>query len=320
MSQLTELEIPSRFLASSEFVGMTLIHDKIQAIQDIEHNLYRGIEQLAIVSRLEADQSIPESVIQYLEEVSPANEGLFTVSLGAGKTIATIIEGLKKMIEWMYTTAIDLFKMIFDQYYRSQRKFLKFQQYLMSITEEGRKERIKGYKTTITSYGEAVDLLQQIIAMNKEIQSASGVSISEHLDRFVVTATEEFGCKLIDGKLVDVSGFTKSSKLTTLKDQGWTYDTIARIVEGMLLAASENTSSKQAEKNVISAVKSLEREVNALVRANTDPVIVTRVQQRVADRKKVQDFITSSLRVTTVRFTWLDNQVSAAMTGVLKTR
>lgn len=308
------------FIASSFHSRMLRINDLTQQSLNIFAQMEQCANYLDILSRLDATAPVPEAIVKFVKDTQPAMEGLINVSLGTGSLISNTIDGLKRLLNFLWNLAVDLFKWLTDQYYRAQRKFIRYNRIILDITEPSRIAQIEKQHVSVGSFNTVSILLHQVIAMNKEIQSASAVSIADHIDRFVVTATTDFGCRYIDGKVIEGKPFVDMQSTGLMIDLGWSVDNIKDIISGVLTAAAEMVASKVTEKNTLGAIRALENEINSLVRNNTEPVLIESVQKRVADRRKIHNFILSSLSVAAIRYTWVGAQLDKLIEVVERTR
>ncbi len=308
------------FIASSFHSRMLRINDLTQQSATIFTQMEQCVNYLDILSRLDTRAPVPEAIVKFVKDTQPAMEGLINVSLGTGSVISNTIDGLKRLLRFLWNLAVDLFKWLTDQYYRAQRKFIRYNRIVLDITEASRIVQIEKQQVTVASFNTVSTLLRQVIAMNKEIQSASAVSIADHVDRFVVTATTDFGCKYIDGKVIEGRTFGDMQSTGLMVDLGWSVDNIKDIISGVLTAASEMVASKVTEKNTLGAIRALENEINSLVRSNTEPVLIESAQKRVADRRRIHNFILSSLSVAAIRYTWIGAQLDKLIEVVGRTK
>lgn len=296
------------------------INDVCSKLHEVWQQIDRGSALLQLAYQYK-DEELPLSVEEFLTDTKElfSMEGL-NVSIGSFKGVGNVIDAIKRAIQFMADLAIDLFRRIFDQYYRAQRKFLNYQSTLLQITDDDRKEAIVNTVVNVAANSAVNDLIKEVLAMNLEMQSASGVATADHLDRFIRTATKEFGCKYTDGKLLDVRTISIPTQNITLLTNGWSFDAIKETLKGLLVLSNDIVTTKQTEKNINKMIKELESDLNRNVRTNSPPAVIQNIQDKLADKRRIQTFINSGLVILATRLAWLDTQITLVMNAVQKAR
>ncbi len=258
---------------------------------------------------------LPVSVEYYLEEVNRSGlvscESLIQVNSPVIDTINNILQGILSAIKWIVTQFVDLFRLIFDMYYRAQRKFIKQQQFLLQFTNPDMRAKFENTSMKTITHVDFIKFNNQLNKLILVLQSATRVAAYEHVDKLFTNCEAEVGCRIDGGNtLVNLTDVTKLEIQGMLKDIGWSYTGVVDANTAMLLTVHDTTTLQRLNKAVNAEAKLLQSQVEKSVRENTHPATVTNLQERLNMQRQIHAFVKSGLVIIATRMSWMDHYFS----------
>lgn len=275
-------------------------------------NLYNRGTALHNAYAVHSDrETLPVSVEYYLDEVERSGlvsmEGLITVKSPVVDSIKRILNGLLRAIQWIIEQFVHLFRLIFDMYYRAQRKLTAQQQFILQFTDPAMRERFETTSmktipsTVFASFNKQVNNLVLIL------QSSSRVVSFEHTQKLFTNSESDLGCRVENmTTLVNTVELANLEQVGTLGDLGWTYDTVYDTVGKLLVTTHDTVTLKHLNKLVEGKARELEKEIQKGISGNVHPAAVTALQEQLSSERLVHEFVRSGLVVIATRIGWMD--------------
>lgn len=260
-------------------------------------------------------ETLPVSVEYYLDEVSRSGlvsmEALIEVKTPVMDSIKRILGSLLRAIQWIIEQFVHLFRLIFDMYYRAQRKLTAQQQFILQFTDPAMRERFEMTsmktipKSVFASFNKQVNNLVLIL------QSSSRVVSFDHTQKLFTNSESELGCRVENATtLVNIVGLTNLEKYGTLRDLGWDYKSVYDTVGELLVTTHDTVTLKHLNKLVEGKARELEKEIQKNISGNAHPATVTTLQEQLSSERLVHEFVRSGLVVIATRIAWMDEYFS----------
>lgn len=260
-------------------------------------------------------ETLPVSVEYYLDEVSRSGlvsmEALIEVKTPIIDSIKNILGALLRAIQWIIEQFVHLFRLIFDMYYRAQRKLTAQQQFILQFTDPAMRERFESTsmktvpKTVFASFNKQVNNLVLIL------QSSSRVVSFGHTQKLFTNSEAELGCRVENmTTLVNTVELTSLERLGTLRDLGWDYQSVYDTVGELLVTTHDTVTLKHLNKLVEGKARELEKEIQKNISGNAHPATVTTLQEQLSSERLVHEFVRSGLVVIATRIAWMDEYFS----------
>ena len=260
-------------------------------------------------------ETLPISVEYYLDEVSRSGlvsmEALIEVKTPVMDSIKRILGSLLRAIQWIIEQFVHLFRLIFDMYYRAQRKLTAQQQFILQFTDPAMRERFEMTsmktipKSVFASFNKQVNNLVLIL------QSSSRVVSFDHTQKLFTNSESELGCRVENATtLVNIVELTNLEKYGTLRDLGWDYKSVYDTVGELLVTTHDTVTLKHLNKLVEGKARELEKEIQKNISGNAHPATVTTLQEQLSSERLVHEFVRSGLVVIATRIAWMDEYFS----------
>lgn len=270
--------------------------------------------QHAYVTHIDRE-TLPVSVEYYLDEVSRSGlvsmEALIEVKTPIMDSIKSILGSLLRAIQWIIEQFVHLFRLIFDMYYRAQRKLTAQQQFILQFTDPTMRERFEMTsmktipKSVFASFNKQVNNLVLIL------QSSSRVVSFDHTQKLFTNSESELGCRVENATtLVNIVELTNLEKYGTLRDLGWDYKSVYDTVGELLVTTHDTVTLKHLNKLVEGKARELEKEIQKNISGNAHPATVTTLQEQLSSERLVHEFVRSGLVVIATRIAWMDEYFS----------
>lgn len=270
--------------------------------------------QHAYVTHIDRE-TLPVSVEYYLDEVSRSGlvsmEALIEVKTPVMDSIKSILGALLRAIQWIIEQFVHLFRLIFDMYYRAQRKLTAQQQFILQFTDPTMRERFEMTsmktipKSVFASFNKQVNNLVLIL------QSSSRVVSFDHTQKLFTNSESELGCRVENATtLVNIVELTNLEKYGTLRDLGWDYKSVYDTVGELLVTTHDTVTLKHLNKLVEGKARELEKEIQKNISGNAHPATVTTLQEQLSSERLVHEFVRSGLVVIATRIAWMDEYFS----------
>ena len=270
--------------------------------------------QHAYVTHIDRE-TLPVSVEYYLDEVSRSGlvsmEALIEVKTPITDSIKSILGSLLRAIQWIIEQFVHLFRLIFDMYYRAQRKLTAQQQFILQFTDPTMRERFEMTsmktipKSVFASFNKQVNNLVLIL------QSSSRVVSFDHTQKLFTNSESELGCRVENATtLVNIVELTNLEKYGTLRDLGWDYKSVYDTVGELLVTTHDTVTLKHLNKLVEGKARELEKEIQKNISGNAHPATVTTLQEQLSSERLVHEFVRSGLVVIATRIAWMDEYFS----------
>lgn len=260
-------------------------------------------------------ETLPVSVEYYLDEVSRSGlvsmEALIEVKTPIMDSIKSILGALLRAIQWIIEQFVHLFRLIFDMYYRAQRKLTAQQQFILQFTDSTMRERFEMTsmktipKSVFASFNKQVNNLVLIL------QSSSRVVSFDHTQKLFTNSESELGCRVENATtLVNIVELANLEKYGTLRDLGWDYKSVYDTVGELLVTTHDTVTLKHLNKLVEGKARELEKEIQKNISGNAHPATVTTLQEQLSSERLVHEFVRSGLVVIATRIAWMDEYFS----------
>ena len=270
--------------------------------------------QHAYVTHIDRE-TLPVSVEYYLDEVSRSGlvsmEASIEVKTPVMDSIKSILGALLRAIQWIIEQFVHLFRLIFDMYYRAQRKLTAQQQFILQFTDPTMRERFEMTsmktipKSVFASFNKQVNNLVLIL------QSSSRVVSFDHTQKLFTNSESELGCRVENATtLVNIVELTNLEKYGTLRDLGWDYKSVYDTVGELLVTTHDTVTLKHLNKLVEGKARELEKEIQKNISGNAHPATVTTLQEQLSSERLVHEFVRSGLVVIATRIAWMDEYFS----------
>lgn len=260
-------------------------------------------------------ETLPVSVEYYIDEVSRSGlvsmEALIEVKTPIIDSIKSILGSLLRAIQWIIEQFVHLFRLIFDMYYRAQRKLTAQQQFILQFTDPAMRERFESTsmktvpKSVFASFNKQVNNLVLIL------QSSSRVVSFGHTQKLFTNSEAELGCRVENmTTLVNTVELTSLERLGTLRDLGWDYQSVYDTVGELLVTTHDTVTLKHLNKLVEGKARELEKEIQKNISGNAHPATVTTLQEQLSSERLIHEFVRSGLVVIATRIAWMDEYFS----------
>lgn len=270
--------------------------------------------QHAYVTHIDRE-TLPVSVEYYLDEVSRSGlvsmEALIEVKTPIMDSIKSILGSLLRAIQWIIEQFVHLFRLIFDMYYRAQRKLTAQQQFILQFTDPTMRERFEMTSMKSIPKSAFASFNKQVSNLVLILQSSSRVVSFDHTQKLFTNSESELGCRVENATtLVNIVELANLEKYGTLRDLGWDYKSVYDTVGELLVTTHDTATLKHLNKLVESKARELEKEIQKNISGNAHPAIVTTLQEQLSSERLVHEFVRSGLVVIATRIAWMDEYFS----------
>lgn len=284
---------------------------------DAANALYtKGINLLNVYAAHSDKEMLPVSVEYYLEEVERSGlismEGsLIEVKSPIMDTLKRILQGIYDAIKWIIVQFIDIFRLIFDMYYRAQRKFNKQQQFLLQFIDPTMRDKFENTMMKTVRFDDFQSFNKQLKNLILTLQSGSRVASFEHVARLFVNCDTTLGCRIdASSTIVNIVDTSKLETTGVLKAIGWTYQSVSDTLAEMIITAHDTVTLQRLNKDVERNASDLKSQVEKNVRENAHPANVTHLQEKLNMQRQIHAFVKSGLIIVATRMTWMDKYFS----------
>jgi hypothetical protein len=270
--------------------------------------------QHAYVTHIDRE-TLPVSVEYYLDEVSRSGlvsmEALIEVKSPITSSIKSILGALLRAIQWIIEQFVHLFRLIFDMYYRAQRKLTAQQQFILQFTDPTMRERFEMTSMKTIPKSVFASFNKQVNSLVLILQSSSSVVSFDHTKKLFTDSETELGCRVENATtLVNIVELANLEKYGTLRDLGWDYKAVYDTVGELLVTTHDTVTLKHLNKLVEGKARELEKEIKKNISDNAHPATVTTLQEQLSSERLVHEFVRSGLVVIATRIAWMDEYFS----------
>lgn len=260
-------------------------------------------------------QTLPVSVECYLEDISKAGiistEALIEIKNPIGDSLKAILKGLMNAITWVIEQIVHLFRLIFDIYFRAQRKLVAQQAFILQFVDEKMREEFANSTMLTIRYNDFHSFNEQVKKLVLILQSSTRVVEFSHANKLFANCEVELGCKIENTlQLVNIVDLTTLEATGVLKALGWDYDKMYTTVGELLTTTHDSTTLKQLNKYVLDKSKELKSKIEKNISNNASSAVVTELQEQMSSQNQIYEFTKSGLVIVATRIAWMDKYFS----------
>ena len=266
--------------------------------------------------KLDPESKIDDETVKFLNEYLegvPSTEALIFQS-DTMTSVENCLKAIGRVLAFIFRKIWELFKWIFDQYYRARKEFLDIRSFLVSIDSPRFRAQFENiYCQSIILRKDVMNLISQSMKLCMLIQSTVGAATAEHIDVLLIQFRQQAGFDMqlmsdgVNDKFIDLTMAFQPVNNMTIANAGWNVDSFIQVIESHIDLVTRIVDLKKTEKNLRKEAAAIEDRVQQAVAAGQKIETVRGLQDEAAFKVRKAKIVLNSLSVLNKRTLGISN-------------